>query len=261
MAREKWLADAQRPRDDPRVARSAAAAFEAQGPSVVCRRLGGFNLPLKLRFFESSTPRFFSKNLTDILKNWRAAASTITDHGEMGGIDERESKNETLRSSRSAGRPHPAVAARRGAMLAERLWLTICRPSRWRSTASAGKSHDPKGVHLSFGASDTTMVVTWTTRKETETNVRYGPSDPGWCDTRGPEHQTIGDARKFVDYGSTSSVRYVGVATPRGVAAGQRGTRSPAVGSASTVVEGVLVQRETHCGAVRRVAAAHHRAV
>ena len=57
------------------------------------------------------------------------------------------------------------------------------------------------------------MVVTWTTRKETETNVWYGPSDSGGATPADLIINAIGDARKFVDYGSTSSVRYVHVAT------------------------------------------------
>ena len=101
-------------------------------------------------------------------------------------------------------------------------WLTILLTLALASTASAGKSHDPKGVHLSFGASDTTMVVTWTTRKETETNVRYGPSDSGGVTPADLSINAIGDARKFVDYGSTSSVRYVHVATLEGLTPGQR---------------------------------------
>ncbi|ACO65914.1 predicted protein [Micromonas commoda] len=100
-------------------------------------------------------------------------------------------------------------------------WLTILLTLALTSTASAGTSHDPKGVHLSFGASDTTMVVTWTTRKETETNVRYGPSDPGGATPADLSINAIGDARKFVDYGSTSSVRYVHVATLEGLTPGQ----------------------------------------
>ena len=101
-------------------------------------------------------------------------------------------------------------------------WLTILLTLALTSTASAGTSHDPKGVHLSFGASDTTMVVTWTTRKETETNVRYGPSDSGGATPADLSINAIGDARKFVDYGSTSSVRYVHVATLEGLTPGQR---------------------------------------
>ena len=65
-----------------------------------------------------------------------------------------------------------------------------------------------------------------------------------------PDINAIGDARKFVDYGSTSSVRYVHVATLRGPRG--RSTACQVGYEARPVVEGVLVQRETHCGAVRR---------
>ena len=90
------------------------------------------------------------------------------------------------------------------------------------STVSAGKSHDPKGVHLSFGSREDEMVMTWTTRKDAGTDVRYGPGDAGGGAPADLAFNATGDVRKFVDYGEISSVRYVHVATLESLAPGRR---------------------------------------
>ena len=53
------------------------------------------------------------------------------------------------------------------------------------AAASAGP-HDPTGVHPSFGDEEDQMVVTWSTAKSTDADVRYSPSDPESSTPYGP---------------------------------------------------------------------------
>jgi acid phosphatase type 7 len=89
------------------------------------------------------------------------------------------------------------------------------------ATASAGH-HDPTGVHLSFGDEEDQMVVTWSTAKSTDADVRYAPSDP---ESSTPANLTLsatGTVREFADGGSGRTTRYVHAATLRGLAPGVR---------------------------------------
>ena len=89
------------------------------------------------------------------------------------------------------------------------------------AAASAGP-HDPTGVHLSFGDEEDQMVVTWSTAKSTDADVRYSPSDPESSTPASLTLSATGTVRGFVDGGSKRTTRYVHAATLRGLAPGVR---------------------------------------
>ena len=75
-------------------------------------------------------------------------------------------------------------------------------------------NHDPTGVHLSFGDEEDSMVVTWSTAKSTDADVRYAPS----LESSTSANLTLsatGTVREFVDGGSGRTTRYVHAATLR----------------------------------------------